>query len=73
MSSLLVGLGFGVGVILGIAALSGMFMIADRLRKRAQRRRILTAAAKCRWCDYAGGLPEVAVHEALDHHHEGSP
>jgi|HubBroStandDraft_4_1064222.scaffolds.fasta_scaffold169761_3 hypothetical protein len=66
----LLGLGFGVGLILGIAALGGLFALIDGRKKRARRRRILRAAAKCRQCDYAGDLTEVALHEALDHHEE---
>jgi len=63
----LIGFGFGAGLIFGIAALAGVFAVTDRLGKRARRRRILRAAAKCRWCDYAGDLTKVTVHEALDH------
>jgi hypothetical protein len=69
----LIGLGFGAGIILGIAALGGMFAALDRLGKRRRRRRVLRAAAKCRWCDYAGDLTEVTVHEALDHTPAGDP
>lgn len=70
-STFIIGAGFGAGIIFGIAALGGMFAIIDQAKKRTARRRILRAAAKCRWCDYAGDLTKVTVHEALAHHAAG--
>jgi hypothetical protein len=72
-SALLTGFGFGAGLIFGIAALSLMFAVTDRLQKRRQRRRIARAPSTCRQCDFAGDWTQVTVHEALDHHHEDKP
>jgi hypothetical protein len=69
----LLGLGFGAGLIFGIAALGGLFALIDRRRDRARRRRKLRAAAKCQWCGYWGSLTQVALHEALSHAPAGDP
>jgi hypothetical protein len=62
-----IGAGWAAGLVFGIAALAGLFAVSDRIAKRRRDRKALRAAAKCRWCDYAGELLEVTLHEALGH------